>query len=108
MNYRVHILHQAEMDVDTIYLWIARRALGGAARWYQAFLNAAASLRIQPTRNAMAPEASAVGREIRQLLFKTRRGRKYRLLYLVDGEEVRILRVRGPGQPPVTPTELSD
>jgi plasmid stabilization system protein ParE len=108
MNFRVHILRRAEVDVDTIYLWIAKRAAGGAAHWYQAFLVAAASLRIQPTRNALAPEAAAVGRDIRQLLFKTRRGRKYRLLYLVDGNDVKILRVRGPGEPPVTHEDVGD
>jgi len=72
MIYDVRILHQAEVDVDTIYLWIAKRAPGGAARWYNAFLDAAKSLRLQPTQNALAPEAAAVGLDIRQLLFKTR------------------------------------
>ncbi len=106
--YRVLVLWRAEEDTDAIYLWLAKRSTAGAARWYRAFLDAAASLSENPERCGLAPESAVVGYEVRQHFFKTRHGRKYRLLYVVAGEEVRILRVRGPGQAPVGKTDLAD
>lgn len=44
--------------------------------------------------------------DVRQALFKTRRGRVYRALFFLEGRDVFILRVRGPGQAPVDPDEL--
>jgi plasmid stabilization system protein ParE len=106
MIYRVVISRRTEEDADAIYIWLAKRSVVGAGRWYRTFLDAAASLNNNPSRCGLAPESVAVGYEIRQHLFKTPRGRKYRLLYLVTGDEVRILRVRGPGQAPVTGADL--
>ena len=44
--------------------------------------------------------------DVRQALFKTRRGRIYRMLFTIVGNEVRILRVRGPGQAPVVADDV--
>ena len=46
-------------------------------------------------------------REVRQVLFQTRHGRPYRILYAISGDEVRVLRVRGPGQPEQEDDELN-
>jgi len=40
-------------------------------------------------------------RGIHQALFKTPRGRRYRIVFELTETEIRILRVRGPGQPPL-------
>jgi plasmid stabilization system protein ParE len=106
MKFRVVLLRHAEDDTNAIYIWLAKRSVAGAGHWYHAFLDAAESLSNNPSRCGLAPESAAVGYEIRQHLFKTPRGRKYRLLYLVAGNEVRILRVRGPGQAPVAGADL--
>ncbi len=108
MTYRVVILRRAEEDTNAIYVWLAKRSVAGASRWYRAFLDAAESLNNNPSRCGRAPESAAVGYDIRQHVFKTPRGRKYRLLYLVTGDEVRILRIRGPGQAPVTGSDLGN
>ena len=108
MTYRVVILRRADMDTGAIYVWLANRSVAGAGRWYRAFLEAAASLGIDPFRCGSAPESVAVGYDIRQHFFKTPRGRKYRMLYLVAGDEVRILRIRGPGQAAVTGSDLGE
>jgi hypothetical protein len=50
---------------------------------------------------ALAPENEFVAREIRHIVFRTRHGRPYRALFTIVGNEVRILRVRGPGQAPL-------
>jgi hypothetical protein len=44
--------------------------------------------------------------EVRQALFKTRRGRVYRALFFIESTDVFILRVRGAGQAPVLPNEI--
>jgi plasmid stabilization system protein ParE len=80
MTYRVVILRRAQEDTDALYAWLAKRSVAGAGRWYRAFLDAVASLNNNPSRCGSAPESVAVGYDIRQHLFKTPRGRKYRLL----------------------------
>jgi plasmid stabilization system protein ParE len=105
MTYTVVVLRRAQGDV--IYDRLAQRSITGAERcWYQTFRNAADSLRTNPTRYSEAPEAASLGYEIRQHFFKTPRGRAYRLLYLVASDEVRVLRVRGPGQTPLASADL--
>jgi hypothetical protein len=45
--------------------------------------------------------------EVKQVLFKTKRGRIYRAVFHIDGADVLILRVRGPGQAPIAKDELA-
>src|ERR1700733_1888752 len=99
---RVVLGGRAAADVDHIYGWIKERSEPGAVRWYAAFLRAASQLRTDPARHAVAPESEQLGEEIRHYFFRTPRGRRYRLLFAIGPIEVRILRVRGPGQAPVT------
>lgn len=98
MTYRVRIIPQAERDIDRLFLWIAKRAPEGAATWYRRLQEVLESLRTSPLSGSLAPEHLHLQREIRDLNFKTRRGRMYRLLYEVQGNEVLVLHGRGPGQ----------
>ena len=50
MTYRVVLLRRAEEDTNAIYVWLAKRSVAGAGRWYRAFLDAAASLSNNPSR----------------------------------------------------------
>jgi hypothetical protein len=43
---------------------------------------------------------------LKQALFSTRHGHIYRAVFAIVGHQVRILRVRGPGQPPLLDNEL--
>jgi len=72
----------------------------GAHRWWTAFEEAAKLLIRDPHSHGFAPENGLSGLEIRQFLFKTPQGRIYRGVYTTMENKVRILRVRGPGQPP--------
>ena len=98
LSHQVVILRLANEDVDFIFKWLQERSPFGANRWYAAFLDSAASLASDPLRYGLAPEASSVTEAVRQCFFKTRAGRSYRILFVVKGSEVRVLRVRGPGQ----------
>lgn len=106
MAYTVRTLPRAEFDAQLIYDWIKERSPDGALRWWNEFLDACASLRRSPDRFALAIECQWDDRDIRQVLFKTRRGKYYRALFVVVDDEVRILRVRGPGQPDLLSDEL--
>ncbi|WP_244919513.1 type II toxin-antitoxin system RelE/ParE family toxin [Nostoc commune] len=64
--------------------------------WYYELLDAIASLKEFPNRCSIAPEAPAIGREIRQLWVGKRR--KYRVLFVVSENTVAILHVRNSRQ----------
>lgn len=98
MKYRLSVLPEADQNVDRIFCWLAERTPAGARRWYLRFLEAVESLRENPQSHGYAPENEYVEPEIRQAIFKTRRGRPYRVLFRILQNEVQVLHVRGPGQ----------
>ncbi len=106
MTLILKILPRAEQDAQHIFDYISKRSLRGAAAWWAAFEDAATRALDDFARFALASENDLFPFEIRQVLFKTRRGRTYRYVFTVVGAELRILRVRGPGQPPLQPDEL--
>jgi plasmid stabilization system protein ParE len=108
VKFAVSTLRRAESDIVHIHACIAERSNLGASRWYEAARQAINSLAYDAQQHGVARESERLGIEFREKLFKTRRGRPYRLLYVIDGQEVRVLRVRGPGQAPVTSDELRD
>lgn len=103
---RLRILPRAERDVQHIFDYIQQRSEAGARHWWDAFQFAAGKLVENPERFGYAPENSLTQLPLRQFLFKTRRGRTYRGIFTVVEDEVRILRVRGPGQAPLENDEL--
>jgi plasmid stabilization system protein ParE len=107
MNYRLVILERARHDVQAIYDWIAARSVDGAERWLDRFEAATEDLQNNPSIAPIAPECDSFDFEIRHLLFRTRHGRTYRAIFTVIDDEVRILRVRGPGQPPLGPRDIT-
>jgi hypothetical protein len=72
----------------------------------EAFQAAVTELETHAMQHAQVSEGKKLGHNVREKLFKTRQGRRYRLLYSVAGTDVRVLRVRGPGQPPVRRRDL--
>lgn len=107
MKYRVITLRQAENDARTISAWIARRSTTGAARWLDAYEAALKRLPHNPEGYSVADEDDEVpDRTLRQFLFKTRRGRTFRGIFTVEADEVRVLRIRGADQAPLTPDDL--
>lgn len=108
MNYRITVSRRAEHDLQHIYCWIWERSPDGAIRWYQAFLKCSDQLSASPHSFSLASDLYRVDIEVRQALFKTRLGRRYRIVFALDEQEkaVRILRVRGPGQPPLLEDEI--
>ncbi len=102
MTYEVILSHEARRNLRDLFAWVRERSEPGALRWYAAFLKAGDSLKHDPVRFATAPESEAFAKPIRQVLFKTKHGRTYRLLFAIPDLRVEVLYVRGPGEPPVT------
>ena len=106
MSYHVNILRQAERETNAIVHWLFERSPEGAARWIDAYDNAMQALAVDPQRYGLAPENDFVDYCIRQLFFGTPAGGKYRAVFTIIGDEVRVLHVRGPGQRLLKPEEL--
>jgi plasmid stabilization system protein ParE len=88
--------------VDHIFDWLQRRSPQGAATWFNALSEAVDKIVENP--GGYAPISEALprwNRQIRQALFKTPRGKRYRIVFELTETEIRLLRVRGPGQPPL-------
>ena len=93
MTYAVVLHAPARLDLQSAYTWAARSQRDVADRWLERFRAALHTLEQNPQRCPLARESSRVEFEVREFLF----GRKpfvYRVLYLIDGDTVRILRIR--------------
>ena len=106
MNFQVRELGKAQADIRSIAHWLAERSPQGAQTWLRAYDDLIDRLETQASTFGPAPENDDCEFDVRQALFKTRRGRVYRALFFIEGQDVFILRVRGPGQAPVAPGEL--
>jgi plasmid stabilization system protein ParE len=106
MAYSITVLARARQDVWEIYDWIAARSPDGADRWIDRFQKATESLRDNPFLFPLAPESEVLKIVVRHVFFRTRQGRTYRVIYAVTDDQVRIIRVRGAGQPPVKPKDI--
>jgi len=107
MTFKLRILPRAERDIQCIFDFIAEQSADGARHWWNAFHEAACRAGDYPGRFPFAPENALSACELRQFSFKTRRGRSYRAIFAVVNDEVRLLRVRGPGQAPLCEDELT-
>ena len=106
MSRALRIVERARTDVDDIFNWLVRRSVRGAISWYMVFRRAVEKIVASPEMFAEAPESGPLGRQLRQSLFKTRRGRVYRIVFELSDAEIILLRVRGPGQPGLQRREL--
>jgi plasmid stabilization system protein ParE len=101
MSRAICIGPRARIDADDIFNWLAHRSIQGAISWYLAFGRAVERIQAAPESCALAQESLLLRRELRQELFKTRRGRLYRVVFQSDKTAVTILRIRGPGPAPL-------
>ncbi len=104
---RIRILPRAVTDLDTIIGWTHARSPQGAASLIAAFEKAQLGLKRSPEAYSQAPESEALGIDLRQVFFRTRRGNTYRMIVLLSLDEIQNLRIRGPGQPPLAADEIT-
>jgi plasmid stabilization system protein ParE len=101
MPYVVKVLRRAAGDVHRIYSWLYKREPSGAERWFESLNAALNELAIAAHRAPLIAESAAVKIDLRERLFKTRHGATYRIVFVIALDEVRVLRIRGPGQRPL-------
>ena len=106
MSVSIRILPRAKFDFRSILAYIEERSPEGASRWRSAFEEGLGRVSDNPQGLGFAPENERTHYELRQLLFKTQHGLTYRAVFTALDEEVLILRIRGPGQPPLATDEM--
>lgn len=97
-RFEIVVLPRADKDAQRIFEWLRKQSPQGAATWYSTFLEAVERLAQQGDVYGLAPEAESIKRPIRQKLFRTSRGRTYRILFEIDRDRLYVLHVRAPGQ----------
>jgi plasmid stabilization system protein ParE len=98
VKYQLVYQPSAAEELEQAIEWSFEKYPGDAHAWCNEFLTAIEALALDPDRHPLAREDGRFTQTIRQLLFG--RGRSvYRVLYTVDGDVVRILHIRFPGQP---------
>lgn len=105
-DHQIRILPRAILDLEEITGWIHAQSPRGALALVLAFDAAITRLKRSPEAYSLAPESDHCGMPLRQVFFRTRRGNTYRMVILISSLEIQILRIRGPGQPPLLPDEL--
>lgn len=103
--YRVIVQRLARTDLKEAYDWAAKRAPQTAARWLDRFEQALQTLEQHPQRCPLARESKGVDVEVREFLFG-KRPWVFRSLFTIDGDSVRILRVRRAQRRPLSKSEL--
>lgn len=106
MKFKVHELPKARADKRQIFEWLFEHSQQGAAAWLDAYDDMLGKLETHATSFGEAYENADCPLEVKQAFFKTRRGRVYRIQFFLDQYDVFVLRIRGPGQAPVNPTEI--
>ena len=107
MKYRVRLQPSAEKDLEEAYLWAAKHAPETATRWLHRFREVLQTLADNPQRCGAAPEDRKLKRDLRQLLYG-KRSNVFRAVFVIDGELVRILRIRRAARRPLTREDLSE
>lgn len=106
MKYIVRISPRAWQDADAIFDWLAMHSVDGASRWFNAMLEASYGLAENPFAFGLVLDDLPQGHAVRERLFKTPHGRPYRLVFVVSDTNILVLRIRGPGQPPISQEDI--
>jgi plasmid stabilization system protein ParE len=107
MTYRVEVTQPAEQDANSIFAYVNERSPRGAMSWWAAFVGVLDDLAAGARIRSSAPESDAFEEPLYQVVFKTRHGNPYRVLYIVRGESIFVLRIRGFGQRPIETDDLA-
>jgi hypothetical protein len=85
---------QGKTGLRNILAWLLSQKAGeNGLRWFKGIYAAIASLSELPARCPLARESAALPFDMHQLLYGSKRYR-FRILYMIEGETVFILRVR--------------
>jgi plasmid stabilization system protein ParE len=102
MTYRIHVNAAAIADMQAIHAYLDESSPKAAQRLLGLFEASIEALADFPKRYPVAPESSRSSTEIRHLPVGN-----YRILYIIIGETVQVLRIRHSAQPPMDPKNLN-
>ena len=105
MSHAIVIFPRAMADIRSAVDWRSRQSTSSAARLHAGLLAAIRSLVNNPERCPLADEAADIGLDLRELLYGRRRG-VYRILFLIEGQTVNVLRVRHAAQDRLSAGEI--
>ncbi len=100
MVFRVTVSPTGLADIEALFLYQVRISLEYAATWLRGLETATKSLSEMPLRCGLAYESHAFNMTVRQLLYGKNRDLD-RVLFTVEGDEVRIHHVRHTRQQPL-------
>jgi plasmid stabilization system protein ParE len=106
--FRIVTSSRAQLDIERFLTWIGRRSPQGAVAWMDAYDEAVSRLEVDARSHPLLPQAKSLQIDVRFITFRTAHGLTYLILFVANDseDEVRILRVRGPGQAPVRRRDL--
>jgi hypothetical protein len=93
MIYKVVLQRLAVIDLQGYFEFAARHSLPDAQRWLDRFHAALQTLEERPERCSLAWEDDKVDVGLREFLFG-KRPYVFRVIFTIDGDTVRILRIR--------------
>jgi plasmid stabilization system protein ParE len=108
MKFAVHISLRAQRDIREISQWIVMHSRPGAMRWLDELEKVVDRLADAAESYALADESRWLPFPVREISFRTPKGRRYRAIFAIDGNRVDLLSIRAPGQPPVTAADFEE
>lgn len=102
MTYKVIVQTDANRCIEEIYSDLLGYDPAYAERWMHLLQKALDSLQVFPNMHPYAPENAHTNFDVRQLWVG-----KYRVIFAVRAEDVRVLLVRHVARGPVDPAELN-
>jgi plasmid stabilization system protein ParE len=97
--FNVKITDTASADIDEAFAWWSgNRSEEQAKRWYKAIKLAIGSLRRMPERCPAVPEKNLSIDGVKELYAGIGKLPTHRIVFVIDGDHVVILRVRHHGQ----------
>jgi plasmid stabilization system protein ParE len=106
VNFDVQLTEAAKEDLRASLRWLQDHSESGAEAWYRRWREILEILATRGGSLGLAPESEGHSEPIRQIIFRTRRGRPYRALFAVRQSKVFVLHIRGPGQDLLSPDQL--
>ena len=96
--YAVILLSRAEVELESQLDYLSERSPQGAEAWAVEYNSAIYRISDDPESCGLAPENDDHEEVIRQVMFKTRKGNPYRIVFTIRGDEVYVFSIRGLGQ----------
>ncbi len=99
MTYRVILQPEAEWELRRQARWLVEQSKSQsvATRWVRSIRTKINSLKTTPLRCPIDPDSVAYGEEVRVLLFG-KRSNKFRILFIVREDVIRIVAIRHAAQ----------